>query len=97
MNAHDEELNAYKAIFVNGHPKGSLMVRMSNVEIRQDGIDNQVQELKESFDNLAKKILTWLLIAGAVISLLQFLGPSIRKSVGMNESSIPATVARSER
>ncbi|HEX5426670.1 MAG TPA: hypothetical protein VFW94_24370 [Candidatus Acidoferrales bacterium] len=68
----------------------------------------RVTDIKDTFAHLPKTILTILLIFGALISLLSFFGPSIRKSIGLSitvqhkllgeeprptSASIPATVA----
>jgi len=95
---HAEKVNqTWGAVFLNGHPKGSLMVRMSNVENTQANMDEKVDDLKKSFDQMGNKILLWLSIAVALIALLQFLGPSIRKAIGLNnESSKVSIVAEYE-
>lgn len=74
---------SWSAIFVNGHPKGSLLVRISNVEAGLDSYekntDAKLDDIKKSVDELPKKMLTWLLIIGALIGILQFIGPSLRQ------------------
>lgn len=79
----DDVKQVYGAIFVNGHPKGSLMVRMASVESKADSIDQQFIELKTSIDRLPRTILTWLLIMTALIGIFGFLAPSLRKMIGM--------------
>jgi len=70
-----------------------------------------VSDIKETFRHLPKTILTILLIFGAAIALLTFLGPSLRKAIGLNASatsyrlveqrsldtSIPSTIATRAR
>jgi len=78
---------------VNGHQKGSVMVRMSNVEGQVEAFDEKLDRLQETLDTLPKKVLTWLLIIGALIAVLQFLGPSMRKVMGMAASRAPIVFA----
>jgi hypothetical protein len=76
---------AYAAIFVNGHPKGSLMTRAARNE-------EDIQRILDKVDKLPNTILTYLLIAGSLLVILQFLGPSIRKAMGMISMSNPVTM-----
>ncbi|MDE1871793.1 MAG: hypothetical protein KGI06_06165 [Candidatus Micrarchaeota archaeon] len=59
------------------------MVRINALESKVEAVDDKFEQLQRSIDNLPKKILTWLLIFGSLIAILEFIGPSIRKTIGM--------------
>lgn len=69
------------------------MSRVSTLETQQASTDEKLDKMLESIDNLPKKLLQWLLILGALITLLQFIGPSIRKTIGMAVNRVPYTFA----
>lgn len=66
----------FHAVFINGHKEGSLMSRMQNVEKSQ-------AEMQKTIDGFLAKLLLYLSIFATLIAILTFLGPSIRKSMGM--------------
>ena len=70
------------------------MIRIASVERQGDENEAKFDELKKSIDELPKKILTWLLIFGSLLVVLQFLGPSIRKAMGMASMQAPSVLAR---
>lgn len=72
---------AFRSIFINGHPNGSLMVRMANAEEKLAAQNHMLQEIKDGIDKLPKKLLLWLSILAALIVILEFLGPSIQKTL----------------
>lgn len=97
--AHGREgIEAWNAIFVNGHPKGSLMVRMARTEDNQEGMEKKIDRMQETLDDLPSKlgkmVLLWLSIAVTLIGIMQFLGPSLRKTMGLAENPQP-TLAES--
>ena len=88
--------------------KGQLELANTRIDVVGAGVD----ALNETFRRLPKNVLTILLIFGALITLLMFLGPSLRKAVGMNasastyrladknkplDSSIPASISINSR
>lgn len=75
--------HAYNAVYVNGHPNGSLMVRMAKVEERSEAMEDGIHEIKVAIDQMPKKLLIWLTIIATAIAIFEFLAPSIRKSIGM--------------
>lgn len=77
---------AYSALFVNGHPRGSIMTRTARNE-------EDIQRILDKVDKLPNTILTYLLIAGALLVILQFLGPSIRKAMGMASRTPDTTLS----
>lgn len=82
----EESASVYSAVFVNGNVRGSLMTRTARNE-------EDIQRILDNVAALPKTILTYLLIAGALLVVLQFLGPSIRKAMGMAFSVSPQVVA----
>lgn len=76
---------AYTALFVNGHPKGSVMVRMAAIEKEQETMNETLQRIEKGIDDLPKKLLTWLLILSTFIAIVEFLGPSLRKTLNISE------------
>lgn len=64
------------------------MSRVGLLETQQASTDEKLDKMIESIDNLPKKILQWLLIIGALVTLLQFIGPSIRKTIGLASTHV---------
>lgn len=69
------------------------MSRIGLLETQQASTDEKLDRMIESLDNLPKKILQWLLIIGALFTILQFIGPSIRKTIGLASTHVPFTFA----
>lgn len=76
-------VEAYRGLYINGHPNGSIMVRMSKVEEMSETNEEVMREIKKSIDDLPKKLVIWLTILTLLIAIFQFLTPSIKKSMGM--------------
>jgi hypothetical protein len=100
--------DAFRALFINGHAKGSVMVRMAKVEQQQDMLEARVDEIGrdvkivvESLNNLPRRLVRNLLLGltvlAAFIAIVTFLGPSLRKAWGMTDDQFPAPPAVSQR
>jgi len=99
--AHCKEgVEAWNSIFVNGNPKGSIMVRLSKIELEQEKTETSLEKLQRAIEELpgrlAKTILLWLSIAVALIALIEFLGPSLRKTVGLALTHSTEIVAQAD-
>ena len=70
------------------------MSRIQALETQQASTDEKLDRMIEALDGLPKKILTWLLIGGALIGLIQFIGPSLRKTIGMASTHLPVIAER---
>jgi hypothetical protein len=84
-NQIDQYDRTFSAVFINGHPKGSLMVRMAKIEDEQEHQDEMLKEIKQGIDDLPKKLALWLTILATLIVIFQFLVPSIQKRLNMTE------------
>lgn len=71
---------------------GSMTQIKQQVKVFGDSMD----EMKTTIRQLPKTILTILLILTAMIALLSFFGPSIRKAMGMNASAPPISIGRTQ-
>jgi hypothetical protein len=89
----DRLYQTWSAVFVNGNPKGSLMVRMSNVENQVENTAKNLEEIRKGVEALPGRLLLGLSILLALLALFQFLVPSIRKSLGMAQSDTPPTLS----
>lgn len=83
--AHGEE--AYQAVKVNGHESGSLMDRMTIVETRLTVVETTLprieKKLDDLLDQLGKRVGGLFVGLAALIVIIQFFGPSLRKLWGM--------------
>lgn len=73
---------------------GKINVVTSDIVAVKESVDDLklsvkdwMEDIKETFRHAPKTILTVLLILGAIISILIFLGPSIRKAIGLTASA----------
>lgn len=80
---------------------GKINVVTSDVGAVKDSVDDLrvsvkdwMEEIKETFRHMPKTILTVLLIVGAIITILVFLGPSIRKAIGLTASAPQVSIGR---
>lgn len=75
------------AVWINGHPRGSLMTRMAAVEKQGEDNSSDIVSILAKLDELPTRILkivlTISLLVGALITILDFLGPSLRKTMGL--------------
>lgn len=60
-------------------------------QVTQMGV--QLEDIKTTLDVLPGKLLTWLLIFTALIGIITFAGPSLRKAMGMAAMKSPTTLA----
>ena len=67
----------------------------------QPGIATQVTqmvvtvgEIKKSLEDIPKKVALWVTLFLGLFALLQILGPSIRKTIGLAQTSVPQILAR---
>jgi hypothetical protein len=92
--------DAFRALFINGHAKGSVMVRMATMEERQDTMEEKIDEVGRdvktairSLDELPRRLVRNLLLGlsvlAAFIAIVTFLGPSLRKAWGMADDQYP--------
>ena len=106
MNAAEGEQaeKAFNAIFINGHQNGSLMVRMARNEEQLatmngtlEMIQADVKATKTTMDEfpgrLMRNLVLFLTFVTLLIGLIVFLGPSIRKSMGMSAYAPMTTAA----
>lgn len=81
--------SVYDAVFVNNHENGSLMARMTRVEdeliSQKEEYREDIEDIKKGLKDLPKKLLLWLSILIALITLFNFLTPSIQKKLNMTE------------
>lgn len=77
--------------------------RLNRVVLEGDGPDNpslistmlrmgdKLDDLKESIEGVPGRLAMWVAIFGGIISLLVFLGPSIRRSIGLAVDAQPTS------
>jgi hypothetical protein len=86
----DEQLRnfekTFSAVFINGHPRGSVMVRIANIESQQANQDEKLDEIKKGIDDLPKKLFIWLSILTLFFGLVTFLAPSLRKAMDLSQA-----------
>lgn len=70
-----------------------LVGTVTAMKAQVEGIGTSVEKIETTFAHLPKSILTILLIFTALIGLLTFLGPSLRKAVGLPTAHIVAPPA----
>lgn len=70
---------------------GVVKVSVDDLRI---SVNDWMKDIKETFRHLPKTILTVLLIVGAIITILIFLGPSIRKAIGLTASAPQVSIGR---
>ena len=63
-------------------------------QVTQMGV--QLDDIKTTLDGLPAKLLTWLLIFTALIGIITFAGPSIRKAMGMAAMKSSPTFANKQ-
>lgn len=81
-----EGMEAHRAIFINGHPNGSIMVRLANVEERQDAQDKSLKRIEDGIEAMPKKLFLWLSILVVVLTIFQFfIAPALRKDMNLGE------------
>lgn len=64
-----------------------LIGSVAQMKLQIQGFGDSVDDMKETIRRLPKTILTILSILAVIISLLVFLGPSIRKAMGMTATA----------
>jgi hypothetical protein len=87
---------AYEAVFINHHEKGSLMARMSNVEESQRETKESLKAIEEGIEALPGKLIKWLTILLMLLALFEFLAPSIKKQMGLADAAHQTTLESTE-
>lgn len=86
--AHIEaDVERLMKIVSDGNGRPALTVQVAQMS-------TQLGEMKETIDGLPGKLLTWLLIFTALIGIITFAGPSIRKAMGMAAMKTPMNLAK---
>lgn len=65
------------------------MTRIAKAEDRLGTLDERIDKLVTTFEGLPRKALTWLLILAALVTICEFLGPSLRKTIGLASNEGP--------
>lgn len=83
---------------------GKINVVTTDIGAVKDSVDDLrvsvndwMKDIKDTFRHMPKTVLTVLLIVGAIISLLVFLGPSIRKAIGLTASAPQVSIGRTHQ
>jgi hypothetical protein len=63
---------AFNAIWINGHPKGSIMVRLANLEEGQQTQDEMLKKIDENIEKMPKKLALLLTILTLFIGLVTY-------------------------
>lgn len=86
---HEENKSSIERIgrmLVGEKGDNGLVGTVSGMKGQLESVKDSVDEIKEVFKHLPRTILTILMIFSILIALLTFLGPSIRKAIGLAAS-----------
>lgn len=73
-------------LLVGEQGTNGLIGTVTSVKSKLEGVEDSLDRIDQMFEHLPKKILTYLLIFTALIALLEFLAPALRKTIGLSAS-----------
>lgn len=73
-------------LLVGEQGTNGLIGTVTSVKSKLESVETSLDRIDQMFEHLPKKILTYLLIFTALIALLEFLAPALRKTLGLAAS-----------